>query len=421
MTKVAFTAGRVAAFQCPEGRAQAFLWDKGVLGLGLRITPHGRPAYVFQSEYAGKSLRMTIGSPDVWTISHAQQKARELQRLIDEGRDPRAVKAANLEAESQAKARKKRDATTVGEAWDVYLEERKEHWGARHLADHIALAKAGGELARRGTDGRGVTIAGPIHPLLSMRLTELTGAVVEAWAVKEAKTRKTYGRLALRCLKAFLTWCSERDEYQSLIQANPAKSKKARQAFGKPAVKSDVLLKEQLAAWFKAVRAIRNPAIAAYPQMILLLGARPSEVLELQWDDINFHWKSITLRDKVEGDRTIPLTPFVEALLQKLPRSNDWVFASTSAKRGRMAIPRKAHVDACTAALIEGLTFHGLRRSFKSLTEWLEIPAGVVAQIMGHKPSATAERHYTVRPLDLIRLHHVKIEQWILEHAAVHR
>ena len=68
---------------------------------------------------------------------------------------------------------------------------------------------------------------------------------------------------------------------------------------------------------------------------------------------------------------------------------------------------------------LEGLTLHGLRRSFKSLTEWLEIPAGVVAQIMGHKPSATAEKHYTVRPLDLLRVHHEKIEAWILRQAGV--
>ena len=64
-------------------------------------------------------------------------------------------------------------------------------------------------------------------------------------------------------------------------------------------------------------------------------------------------------------------------------------------------------------------TLHGLRRSFKSLTEWLEIPAGVVAQLMGHKPSATAEKHYTVRPLDLLRVHHEKIEAWILEQAGI--
>ena len=38
---------------------------------------------------------------------------------------------------------------------------------------------------------------------------------------------------------------------------------------------------------------------------------------------------------------------------------------------------------------------------------------------MGHKPSATAEKHYTVRPLDLLRLHHEKLVAWILEQAEV--
>lgn len=47
------------------------------------------------------------------------------------------------------------------------------------------------------------------------------------------------------------------------------------------------------------------------------------------------------------------------------------------------------------------------------------VPAGVVAQIQGHKPSATAEKHYTVRPLDLLRLHHERLEAWILEQAGV--
>ena len=89
------------------------------------------------------------------------------------------------------------------------------------------------------------------------------------------------------------------------------------------------------------------------------------------------------------------------------------------AKAQTMSIPRSPHVAACKVAGIDGLTLHGLRRSFKSLTEWLEIPAGVVAQLMGHKPSATAEKHYTVRPLDLLRVHHEKIEAWILEQAGV--
>lgn len=38
---------------------------------------------------------------------------------------------------------------------------------------------------------------------------------------------------------------------------------------------------------------------------------------------------------------------------------------------------------------------------------------------MGHKPSATAERHDKVRPLDLLRVHHERIEAWILEQAGI--
>jgi hypothetical protein len=38
---------------------------------------------------------------------------------------------------------------------------------------------------------------------------------------------------------------------------------------------------------------------------------------------------------------------------------------------------------------------------------------------MGHKPSATAEKHYTVRPLELLAQHHERIEAWILEQAGI--
>jgi hypothetical protein len=36
---------------------------------------------------------MTIGSLGAWSIAKAQERARELQRQIDDGRDPREVKA----------------------------------------------------------------------------------------------------------------------------------------------------------------------------------------------------------------------------------------------------------------------------------------------------------------------------------------
>jgi len=47
------------------------------------------------------------------------------------------------------------------------------------------------------------------------------------------------------------------------------------------------------------------------------------------------------------------------------------------------------------------------------------VPVGVVAQIQGHQPSATAEKHYKRRRLDLLRVHHERIERWMLEQAGV--
>ena len=311
-------------------------------------------------------------------------------------------------------------ALTVGEVWAVYVAERRPQWGVRHYQDHINLSKAGGKPINRGTDGRGVTIDMPLFALMGLPLRDLTAPVIEAWAAREAQTRATSARLAWRLLKVFLGWCAEQPAYAGLLPiTNPAKTKKARESLGKAGVKKDVLQRGQLAAWFAVVQQIQNPAIAAYLQILLLTGARPGEVMTLRWNDVNTQWAGIAIRDKVEGEREIPLTPYVAHLLAALPKRNEWIFSSPSSASGYLTEPTYPHNRACKVAGLEGLTLHGLRRSFKSLTEWIECPAGVVAQLMGHKPSATAEKHYTIRPLELLALHHEKIEAWILEQAGV--
>jgi integrase len=429
MAKVKFTAGRVMNFQPTSEKIPSFLWDSVAPGLGLRVTPAGVKSYIFQAKLKGQVIRVTIGSPATWDISAAQKEAVRLRVIIDNGRDPRHVKADKLSneqaerdrkltLEKDAQATELRESITVGEVWSLYVAERKPHWGQRHYNDHISKAKAGGKPSKRGTRGRGVTIAGPLHPLMSKRLCDLNKETIEAWAGMEAKTRPTAARLAWRLLKVFLGWCSEHKEYATIVPlTNPAKTNKTREAFGKAQTKTDVLQRSQLSVWFDAVRKINNPVVAACLQTMLLTGARPGEVLEIKWEDLNTKWKGLTIRDKVEGVREIPLTPYLESLLTVLPRRNEWVFSGM--REAHLTSPNHQLNCVCIVAGIDGLTLHGLRRSFKSLTEWLDVPAGIVAQIMGHKPSATAEKHYTVRPLDLLRIHHEKIEEWILKEAGI--
>jgi integrase len=136
-----------------------------------------------------------------------------------------------------------------------------------------------------------------------------------------------------------------------------------------------------------------------------------------------------------------PLTPYLASLLAELKRINGtppsvrellrmeaagqgwapspWVFSSKTAADGKIAGPRFARNQALVAAGLPHVTLHGLRRSFGTLAEWCEVPVGVVAQIMGHKPSAIAEKHCRRRPLDLLRVCHDRIEAWMLQQAGI--
>ncbi len=422
--RIHFTAGVIERLACPPGKQQAFMRDTEAPALRVRCTAAGAKAYVFEAKLEGKTIRRTIGDVRSHSIEQARNAARRLSVLIDQGIDPREQDRERREQKAVAQAAAAVQAVTVGEAWADYCAERAPHWGERHRADHQLLSKAGGEPVKRGIKPsrpgvKPVTVSGPLYPLLALKLSDLTPERVTAWAAKEAKTRPTRARLAWRCLKVFLNWCAASPAYQAATgNTNPAANRKARDALGRPNVKADVLLREQLPAWFAAVRQIGNATVSAYLQTLLLTGARPGEVITLRWADLNLQWRSLAIRDKVEGERVIPLTPYVLHLLAALPRRSEWVFASAS-NANPITSPNHPHGQACKVAAIEGLTLHGLRRSFGSLSEWQEIPAGIVAQIMGHKPSATAEKHYRVRPLDLLRLHHERIEAWILEQAGV--
>ncbi len=284
------------------------------------------------------------------------------------------------------------------------------------------FVQAGGVKRKRGTrPGESKkTRPGVLVPLMNMRLAALDADALAAWLDKETKQAPTTAAQAFRALRAFLTWCAKHKTYSATVQAGACQSDNVKNRVPSPKIKKDdSLRKAQIKPWFEAVKKIGNPVIAAYLQGLLLTGARRNELAALRWHDVDFQWKSLTIRDKVEGERTIPLTPYLEHLIATLPRRNEFVFSSPTAASGRIEEPRIQHVKALKAAAHPALSLHGLRRSFGRLSEWVKVPAGIVAQIMGHKPSAIAEKHYIQRELDLLHLWHVKIEAWILEQAGI--
>jgi integrase len=440
MKKEGFTAARIEGYKCEPGKQQTIYWDAKTPGLGLRVTAAGARAYVFESRLFGKTVRLTIGDARAWELSKARTEASRLKTLVDDGKDPREVRAEQQAAHEARQAAKRREDVTVGDAWTAYLSARKPKWSARHYLDHVRLAETGGREVKRGN---GQIVAGPLAALLPLRLSDLTRARVDSWLEGEAGKRPARARLAFSLLRAFVTWCDGHAEYGGLASLDICSNKQIREHLPKPQAKNDCLEREMLPAWFDAVRKIDNPVISTYLQGLLITGARREELAALKWDDVDFRWRSLHIADKVETEtgRTIPLTPYLASLLLELKRRNEtspnirqlrrlqargeewrpspWVFASKTASDGKIAEPRIAHTHALEVAGLPHVSLHGLRRSFGTLSEWCEVPVGIVAQIQGHKPSALAEKHYRRRPIDLLRMWHDKIELWMLGQAGI--
>ena len=428
-----FTAEVVANYQCEVGKPYSIYMDAKTTGLGFRVTSAGARSYIFETSLNGKTIRITIGDVGHYSITKARDEAISLKAMTNKGIDPRQVKADQIESD-KAKAQAKKDkahaevlqtkmeSVTLGKAWLEYIAERKDakegkenSWSPRHYKDHLKMVHMGGVQRKRSDK---LTEAAPLASLVELRLVDITAEKVTEWANVEASKRPTQARLAFRLLRAFLSWCMTHKIYGKIITVNAAKNEVARKRLGKPQTKSDVLQRAQLPAWFAAVKEINNPVISAYLQTLLLTGRRREQIAELKWTDIDFKWNKITMADKTEHFPSIPLTPYVAHLLQSLPRRNEYVFSSPTAKSGYLADPSDAHRKACAEACVE-LTLHGHRRSFASLSEWIEMPAGIAAQIQGHAPQGVREQNYIRRPLDLLRMWHEKIEAWILEQANI--
>jgi hypothetical protein len=401
------------------------------------VTSSGAKSYIFETSLHGKTLRITIGDAATYTVIAAQREADAYKAQTNRSIDPRQVKADAIRAkQADQDARKAAVAAKTNaealenakrqilarDAWNAYIAyprpaTGKKKWGEQHRADHVIAANPGGTACKIG--GKNAK-PGPLAALLAMPLHSISAQVVADWLALECLSRPTFAHNCFRKFRTFIGWCSKHPDYMAVVQVDCCLTDAVKDITPESKTKEgDCLQREQLPDWFDAVRKISSPVIAAYLQALLITGARRGELEILTWADLDFRWGSMTIRDKVEGLRTIPLTPYLAQLLNSLPRRSEWVFSSPTAKSGHITEPRIAHTKALTVAGLPHVSLHGLRRSFGTLSEWVEAPTGVVAQIQGHKPSALAEKHYRRRPLDLLRMWHVKIEAWMLEQAKI--
>ena len=424
--RLSLTAGGIERLACPDGKQQAFMRDSEVPGLRVRVTAAGAKSFVYEAKLNRQTIRRTIGDVRTWSIEQARTEARRLAVLLDGGQDPRELDREQMAAQAEAAAKVKADAVTVGDLWPTYLIEghpkKAKAFKPRYLSDLHRMAAPGGEKPKGGLkvpkDGpKPLTRQGPLFPLLALPLATIDEDELQAWFDREARISRHQAARALMMFRGFLRWAKGKKEIRAVVNRDAAKAPALLDAMPAKENRTDALDTAQVPGWWAGVEQVPNVTASAYLRALLLSGARREEMAALKWADIDFSWNRLTLADKVGDTRTIPLCDYMAWLLDSLPRKGEYVFSSAS-KTGRMVDARKSHEKALKLAGIGHLTFHGLRRSFALLGESAGAPEGAIAQVMGHRPSAT-HSGYKPRTVDQLRPYFAQVEAHILKLAGV--
>lgn len=141
MQRERLTLPRIAAFNCPADKKQAFLWDTDAPRLAVRATA-GAKSFIFETKLNRQTIRRTIGDVKNWNLDDARDEARSLQTLIDKGTDPReldrekaaakaAIIAANEAEKVAAQSRKQYTLRALCEAYCDTLEAKGKTQSAR--------------------------------------------------------------------------------------------------------------------------------------------------------------------------------------------------------------------------------------------------------------------------------------------------
>lgn len=157
-----------------------------------------------------------------------------------------------------------------------------------------------------------------------------------------------------------------------------------------------------------ACRSSTNSYLFSLVYLSILSAMRYSELINLQWSDIEFTRRTITLQATKNGDRrVIPLTEAMESILKLCPTFKEGpsgpIFMSQRSRvKGKVVSIRKAFQKALETAGITGFRWHDLRHTAASYLAMNGATQGELMAILGHRSPHMTRRyaHYSQKHLE---------------------
>jgi len=168
--------------------------------------------------------------------------------------------------------------------------------------------------------------------------------------------------------------------------------------------KTEFLTEDELKRLLGAIREDTNPYAGPIMLTALYTGMRKSEILRLEWKDIDFEHGFIHIRGPKGGqDQTIPLNDAAREVFENLPRTHELMFPGIRGLRIGIyhaigKIKRRAGLPADFRPL------HGLRHHYASmLASSGKVDMYVLQKLLTHKSPLMTQRYAHLRDETLKR------------------
>lgn len=361
--KVRLTKAAIQALPFAEqGRREVYKLESDgaiITGLELRVSASHKTFSILKRKKNGSPERFTIGRFPEISPERVKDIVGEVAVTLRKGESVRASG---------------KDDTTLGELFKDFLKNRRNRRGA-HLSEKTK------ENYQNDFDRY-------FDKLAKKRLSEVKESTLAKLHSSIGKTAPYGANRALALISSLYSYAKDRKLFTG---ENPAGGIKKF-----PEDSRDRFIQaDELPRFFQALAEEENETIRDYVLLSLLTGARRSNVLSMQWKDINLdrgEWRLLTTKNGTP--QTVTLSPeAIDVLRNRKPAENDkeasiFVFPGDG-ETGHLMEPKKGWKRILDRSGISDLRIHDLRRTLGSWQAKTGASLSIIGKSLNHKNTST--------------------------------
>ena len=352
-----------------EGGKPTFLWDGALSGFGVRALGSGKKSFIlkYRTNGGGRTAPqrwLTLGTYGQLTLDQARQLAQKALAAIAEGKDPQGLKFDQRVAPDLSDVWKRFEADILPMKKSTTGKEYRSQW--ENLIEPKFRKRKVESITSDEVDRFHKSLrATPYRANRVLALLKHLMGLAEGWGMRTPGTNpcSRVQQFKERARERYLNF----SELKSIGDA------------------IDALVAE------KSISVTAGHAI----ELLALSGARLSEVLNAEWEWIDFDRGVMLLPDSKTGAKPVYLSDAAVGVLKRQkPITGDSRFVFPSPKMDKPLVNlRKAWVQVCEKAELDGVRLHDLRHTVASIAVGQGASLPLIGRLLGHSQAQTTMRY----------------------------